>query len=275
VNLDFQRYKGIFMQSAIILFITFLLSIATTFNSHASLISIDFESLVIGDDILEQYADKGVHFNQTGNSTLSSPGNIVSQGFGNTSNALSINDFDKGLLIAFDMRIFSFRAQIFELLDQGGGGLEKTALVMFDFEGTDDEELTVSEGETVGIIKEVGEWLFVRKNDGKEGYIPKSYVQLQSVYLQAFGYNEHSELINLAPTQEIVVHSSGFWSPIGYTSQTAISAIKLWGTKDFKVDSLTINSKRTASTIPEPSTIILFIFGGLIILFTPKNRKQN
>jgi len=262
------------MQRAVILYITFLLSLAIIFNSHASLISIDFEDLAIGDNILEQYANKGIYFNQTDNST-SSPGKIVSQGFGNTSNALSINDFDKGLLITFDISIFSFKAQIFELLEQGGSGQDRTALIMFDFESSDDEELTVSEGETVIIIKDVGEWLLVKNIDGKEGYIPTTYAELQSVYLQAFGYNEHSELIDLAPTQEVVVHSSGFWSPINYKSQTAISTIKLWGTKDFKMDSLTINSEKIASTIPEPSTIILFIFGGLTLLLIPKNRKKN
>jgi hypothetical protein len=254
------------MRTAIIIYITFLLSMTTAFNSHASLISINFESFAIGDDVFEQYADKGVHFSQPDNSTPTSPGKIVSEGFGTSGNALSINDFDNGLLISFDMSIFTFQAQIFELLEQDGQ--DKKGVAMFDFEGSDDEELSVSEGEQLTIIKDVGEWLLVRNSQGDEGYIPASYVQLNSVYLQAFGYNDHSELIDLAPTQEIVVHSIGFWSPISYSSQTAISAIKLWGTQDFKVDSVAMNSEKIPSTIPEPSTLVLFILGGLTLILT-------
>ena len=50
--------------------------------------------------------------------------------------------------------------------------------VVYDFEGTDDEELSVHEGDTVRIIKEFNvEWLFVESSSGNTGFVPTTYVK--------------------------------------------------------------------------------------------------
>ncbi len=55
-----------------------------------------------------------------------------------------------------------------------------SAVVMFDFDGTDEEELSVIEGENIIVLKDIGEWLFVCKlSTGEQGYVPTTYVEQQ------------------------------------------------------------------------------------------------
>ena len=51
------------------------------------------------------------------------------------------------------------------------------ATVLFDFDSTDEEELSVSEGEVVIIMRDYDEWLFVENRDCDQGYVPASYLE--------------------------------------------------------------------------------------------------
>ncbi|KAI8901879.1 hypothetical protein BC833DRAFT_617246 [Globomyces pollinis-pini] len=48
--------------------------------------------------------------------------------------------------------------------------------VLFDFQGTRQDDLTVQTGETIVVEKEEGEWFICRTNTGVSGWIPKAFV---------------------------------------------------------------------------------------------------
>jgi hypothetical protein len=51
--------------------------------------------------------------------------------------------------------------------------------VMYDFEAQGDDELTVSENETVTVVdKENDEWWLVRNTNGQEGVVPAQYIEI-------------------------------------------------------------------------------------------------
>jgi len=76
--------------------------------------------------------------------------------------------------------------------EQGGGGgrgeseewdtdteeVAQTGLMLYNFEGQNEDELTVNANDKVEILEDLGDgWLKVRK-DNEEGYVPESYVRI-------------------------------------------------------------------------------------------------
>lgn len=230
--------------------------------SLASTVLVGFDDLNQGDLVNNQYAGYSILFGDSFSPTANPAGPVVGQGFDLSANALAPTNFETGIFLTFQQDVFSFSAEIFEVPMQPPGGDGRQVVVQFDFEGTEEGELSVNEGETVTVLEDHGEWLLVRNAAGDTGYIPTSYVSA-SVYLKAFALDVDA-LVDLFPTDEMVVHSVGFWSTLGVSSQTPIAGIQLYGTQNFKIDRIVLET--TATDISLPNTILLFVLGLLGVL---------
>ena len=51
-------------------------------------------------------------------------------------------------------------------------------LVLFDFEARSSEEVSVTKGEWVTALQDGGEWMKIRTADGREGFVPLTYIQM-------------------------------------------------------------------------------------------------
>ena len=149
---------------------------------------------------------------------------------------------------------------------------EQVLTVMFDFEGTDDEELSVTEGAQVTLIYNAGEWLYIRDETGNEGYIPTTYVDglgstpEPSYFQLSFdGDQQNTYFVNGAVYY--------FDIPVSYLLDGKLNLNIHAAQDDFDFDNahITMTIKRAAA-IPEPATIILCMIS-LIAGFIKKRFK--
>jgi hypothetical protein len=224
----------------------------------ATSISIDFESSVVGTEVYDQFS--GVHFRSSLDiSATEAPGYVVE------SNMMEVYDSSIGVYAILDSPVdyLSVFVYEFETAPPPGG---QAAVLMFDFDGADDEELSALEGETVYILEDFGDWLYVRNEGGEEGLIPTSYLQAQSVYLRTYRFDGADYFLI---DDSIVVHALGVWDEIYFASSTPISAFQLWGTQGFYVDNITIGA-----AVPEPSTLFLLGSGLAGLAFVRRRFKK-
>ena len=195
----------------------------TPYASNADAISIDFETLNDGDQVSSQYSDLfGVVF-QSSLTNPDSPGKIVATPT-DPFNSLTAFSFGDGIYIVFDAPVFSFNAFVFEYPAEGGN--------------EEGQEEYYEEGEEE-----------YYEEEEEEEYYEDDY----SVHLVA--YDSGHSVLGLG---DIFVHSVDNWSPLGVSDSSGIFAIRLWGTQDFKIDEIVIQTSRP---IPEPGTLALLGLG--------------
>jgi hypothetical protein len=222
----------------------------------ASATTIDFQTSPIGTEVYDQFSSMSVHFrNSLDISAAGAPGSVV------PANQMQVYNYSQGVYFILDSPIHSLSAFVYEF-ESGTGGSppgndnEKFGTVMFDFIGSDAEELAVHEGEKVIILKDVGEWLLVKNpGTGQEGYVPASYIEQmeQSVHLEVFRLNKGSYVLIDDST---VVHALNKWDEVRFESTTPIDAFRLRGTQDFYIDTITLGAP-----VPEPTTMLLLALG--------------
>eukprot|EP01084_Bolivina_argentea_P051980 95529_1 len=56
--------------------------------------------------------------------------------------------------------------------------MDKTVVAAYDYDATDDTQLTFKEGDTIIVLEEdEGGWFLGRLQDGTEGYFPSTYIE--------------------------------------------------------------------------------------------------
>ncbi len=201
--------------------------------SEALALSVGFETLIVNEDVYQQYSNDGVTFSSSLASS-GAAGGLVIAGGGNSlsNNALApTSDFVTGIYMLFNTDVRSVSISVFEFAPEE----EEVA------EAEEEEEVAEEEEEAAA--------------------------EEESVYLKAFGYDNNDFF--LLNTQEIVAHSTSFWSLLSFTSDSKISAVQVCGTKDFKIDDLNTST----NPVPEPSTILLLGSGLAGLAFYRRKRK--
>lgn len=156
---------------------------------------------------------------------------------------------------------------------------EFVGTVMFDFEGSDEEELSVHEGDQVVILSEIGEWLYVRNDAGDEGYVPTAYVE---------GYGHTNAPTSFQLFFDGILQGtynpagSGFFEftvPSGYLTDGSLN-LDFYGISNafsFDYANLFVTVDRSSEPVPEPATLLLFSSGcvGLAGIRSRRKKKQQ
>ncbi len=144
--------------------------------------------------------------------------------------------------------------------------------ITHDFVGTE-EELTVSAGDRVQIIKDVGEWLFVRDNAGNEGYVQTANTQQGYSLFPTFQLSIDGAVQN-AHTMRKSNEWYDFSIPVDQLTDGVlnINVLSLLGSPDFLNANLYVEIERIAP-VPEPTTVILFSIG--LLSLAGINRRKN
>jgi hypothetical protein len=66
-----------------------------------------------------------------------------------------------------------------EMYGDGQSEAEVWGYALWDFEGVNEGELELKEGNHVLILRDVDEWLFV-EHEGRRGYVPRTYIEVQA-----------------------------------------------------------------------------------------------
>lgn len=128
--------------------------------------------------------------------------------------------------------------------------------VMFDFDGTDEEEVSVKEGQRVTVLRDVGEWLYVlNQAQSKAGYVPATYVEWEGD--PGVEYERFQVSLN-GMAQGVYPVTGGWFSfavPAAYLGDgsLAVNIHSDHGDFDFQDAYLTV----TVDRIPEPATMLL------------------
>ena len=144
--------------------------------------------------------------------------------------------------------------------------------MMFDFEGADDEELTIHEGEKVYVLRDVGEWLFVLDGSGRRGFVPASYVEQVGSVPEPELYE-----LSLDGVGQGVCEVVGVWRhysiPASYLTDgiLRININRVFGDFVFDDAYLTVAAERTVPAVPLPSSLLLVASG--LVGYTRLNRK--
>ena len=157
----------------------------------------------------------------------------------------------------------------------------RAGAAMFDFDGPDEEEVSIFDGDEFMILEDLGEWLLIRKPTGEQGYVPASYVEclsnpfpkeIEILYLFFDGVQHIDGISQTLHLPTGTVYNLNVPTSYLLDGKLNVNIISGYALDYIFQDAyLTVNIERT-EPIPEPSAIFLFVSGFLGI--TKIRRKR-
>lgn len=216
-----------------------------SFSPEASALTIGFEDLTAGTPLLDQYSAKGIYFRDQLSLSGSSPGVIAASGYGSAM-ALQPNHYETPMYILLNTPVASFNFYKYEWSVPENPAPEE---VVSEVVTEQPQEAPVEEVPTEEAPQEA---------PSEDYTVHLEFFKFDGSAYQSLGTMQNSD--------------KDAWVPVSFTSSEQISAIMLYGTHPYIVDTLQIGT--TPDPVPEPATMLLFATGIVGLVGSRLRRKK-